>query len=288
MQIQSVLIDALQQELDLPITGFQAISGGDINQAFRLETTQQSFFLKYNQYPQGAEMLRTESAGLRQLAAQQVIPVPQPIAQGTSGAYHFLVLEDWSGQQAAPNFWSGFGQSLAALHRQTTSSFGLSENNFIAKLPQSNRRHHTWSSFYWEERIAPLVRQGFEQGLLDRKAVLSLEKLGRRLPELFQERPPSLLHGDLWSGNFMVALGGQAGLIDPAIYYGHREMDLAMTRLFGGFQMTFYQAYQEAFPLDKGWEDRVLLWQLYPLLVHLLLFGRSYRSAVEGVIKAYQ
>lgn len=288
MPIQSVLVDALQQELDLPIISFQTISGGDINQAFRLETPTQSFFLKYNQYPQGAEMLRTEKAGLEHLAARAVIPVPQPIAQGTRGSYHFLVLEDWSGQQANPRFWPAFGQALAALHQQTQDSFGLFENNFIAKLPQSNRLHTSWSSFYWEERLAPLVQQGFEQGLLDSRAVGQLEQLGKRLSEHFPDRAPSLLHGDLWSGNFMVAPNGQAGLIDPAIYYGHREMDLAMTRLFGGFQGVFYQAYQEAFPLDKGWENRVLLCQLYPLLVHLLLFGRSYRSAVEEVIKAYQ
>lgn len=288
MPIQSVLIDALQQELDLPIISFQAISGGDINQAFRLETPQQSFFLKYNQYPKGAEMLRTERAGLEHLAATEVIPVPQPIAQGTRGSYHFLILEDWSGKRAAPNFWLAFGQSLAALHQQTHDNFGLTENNFIAKLPQSNRLHTTWSSFYWEERLAPLVKQGFEQGLLDDRAVGLLEQLGKRLSEHFPDRAPSLLHGDLWSGNFMVAPNGQAGLIDPAIYYGHREMDLAMTRLFGGFREAFYQAYQETFPLDKGWEGRILLCQLYPLLVHLLLFGRSYRSAVEEVIKAYQ
>lgn len=286
--MQSVLIDALQQELDLPIKSFQAISGGDINQAFRLETTQQSFFLKYNQYPQGAEMLRTERAGLEHLMAKQVIPVPQPKFHGSVASYHFLVLEDWGSQKAHPNFWSGFGRSLAALHRQTHSDFGLWEDNFIARLPQCNQAHNSWSDFYWEERLAPLVQQGFDQGLLDRKAVQSLEELGRKLPKLFPESKPSLLHGDLWSGNFMIAPGGQAGLIDPAIYYGHREMDLAMTRLFGGFDGTFYESYQAVFPLEQDWEERVLLCQLYPLLVHLLLFGRSYRRAIEGVIKAYR
>ncbi|NRB51738.1 MAG: fructosamine kinase family protein [Saprospiraceae bacterium] len=288
MQLQSVLIDALQEELHLPIISFQAISGGDINQAFRLETPQQSFFLKYNQYPQGAEMLRTERAGLEHLATAEVMSVPKPIAQGTRGSYHFLVLEDWSGRRPAPNFWPVFGQSLAALHRQTHDHFGLAENNFIAKLPQSNRLHTSWSSFYWEERLKPLTQQGYERGLLDSKDLRGLEQVGKRLPEYFLDRPPSLLHGDLWSGNFMVAPSGQAGLIDPAIYYGHREVDLAMTRLFGGFQEAFYQAYQEAFPLDIGWEERISLCQLYPLLVHLLLFGRSYRSAVKEVITAYQ
>lgn len=287
MQIPRALIDALQKELASPIIGFQAINGGDINQAFRLETPQLSFFLKYNQYPRGAEMLRTEKAGLEHLAAKDAVAIPKPIIQSTVASYHFLVLEDWSGHQGTQNFWETFGHALAALHQHTQSKFGLFENNFIARLPQSNNYHPSWHSFYWKERLEPLIRQGFEQGLLDRKAVHGLEELEKKLPTLIPETAPSLLHGDLWSGNFMVAPSGQAGLIDPAIYYGHREMDLAMTRLFGGFQEAFYQAYQESFPLDKGWEDRVVLCQLYPLLVHLLLFGRSYRPAVEKVIKAY-
>ena len=288
MQIPRALINALQQELARPIIGFQAISGGDINQAFRLETAQQSFFLKYNQYPSGAAMLYAESVGLQHLASKEVIPIPKPLAQGSAAGHHYLLLPDWSGYKAAHDFWERFGRSLAALHQHTDTSFGLFENNFIAKLPQSNTPHASWANFYWEERLVPMIRQAVDDQLIDSSSVRALEKIGNRRSVLFPEGAPSLLHGDLWSGNFMTSPNGQAGLIDPAIYYGHREMDLAMTRLFGGFEGAFYEAYQAVFPLDLGWADRVLLCQLYPLLVHLNLFGRSYLGAVKRVIKAYQ
>ncbi len=288
MQLPGALTNALQKEIAHPIIGFQAISGGDINQAFRLETAQQSFFLKYNVYPRGAEMLYTERAGLERLAATEALAIPRSLAQGTAEQYHFLLLEDWSDQQAGQHFWETFGRSLAALHQHTDSAFGAVENNFIAKLPQSNTSHHSWPIFYWEERLSPLVKQGFDLGLIDQQNFQALEKLGNKLPKLFPQTAPALLHGDLWSGNYMIAPTGQAGLIDPAVYYGHREMDLAMTRLFGGFQRPFYQAYQEIFPLDQDWEDRILLCQLYPLLVHLVLFGRSYLSAVQQVIRVYE
>lgn len=288
MLIPGALINALQEAVIQPIIRFQAISGGDINQAFRLETAQQSFFLKYNTYPQGAEMLQTEASGLQRLAATNSIAIPNTLAQGSVGQYHYLLLEDWSGFRAGERFWENFGQSLASLHQHTAKAFGAVENNFIAKLDQSNASHPTWPAFYWEERIAPLARLSFDQQLMDKLTLVSVEQLGRRLSNIFPKTLPALLHGDLWNGNYMVAPSGQAGLIDPAVYFGHREMDLAMSRLFGGFQEPFYQAYQDIFPLDEDWEDRVLLCQLYPLLVHLLLFGRSYLGAVKRVIKSYQ
>lgn len=288
MHLPRALADALARELATPIRSFQALAGGDINRAFRLETSQRSFFLKYNAYPQGADMLRTEKSGLDLLAATGSISIPEPVAQGSAQSYHFLLLEDWSGHRAGANFWKNFGHKLALLHQNTAPKFGLHEDNFIASLPQRNQQHDSWTSFYWEERLFPLLQKGLDKQLISYKEFQDVIPLGNKLEQIFPHTAPALLHGDLWSGNYMIAPDGQAGLIDPAIYYGHREMDLAMTRLFGGFPEVFYQTYQSTFPLEAGWTERIPICQLYPLLVHLLLFGRSYWGSIQQVLALYR
>lgn len=287
MALPRALISALEIELSTSILSFQAISGGDINRAFRLETNSCSYFLKYNAYPQGSDMLRTEKRGLVLLAASQSIAIPQPIAQNSAQAYHYLILQDWKAQRKAPNFWEDFGRQLANLHRHSAPKFGLDHDNFIATVPQSNRQHQTWSNFYWQERLFPLLRKAMDQQLIDQEEAKVFERFDKRLEELFPDSVPALVHGDLWNGNYMVAPNGQAGLIDPAVYYGHREMDLSMTKLFGGFHPTFYNAYAASYPLDPDWEDRTGICQLYPLLVHLLLFGRAYWGSIKAILAPY-
>lgn len=287
MQLAAVLVDQLALEYGLVITNTQTLRGGDINKAYRIETTTGSFFLKYNQYPHGYDMLQTEVLGLQELAVAEAIPVPTVHGCGTHNNYHFLLLEDWSQQQAKPDFWPSFGRALAKLHQQSAPQFGLSYPNYMASLHQSNELQEDWPTFYWSERLEPLVRTAVDAGLLTRADSMAFDQLAHKLNLIFPTAPPALLHGDLWSGNYLISPSGQAGLIDPAIYYGHREMDLAMTRLFGGFSDAFYAAYDEFFPLDQLWEERIALCQLYPLLVHVHLFGSSYVQAVRGVIKRY-
>lgn len=287
MQLAAVLVNQLAVEYGLVITNTQALSGGDINQAYRIETSTGSFFLKYNQYPHGYDMLQTEALGLQELAAAEAIPVPTTHGWGTINNYHFLLLEDWSKQQAKGDFWPSFGRALAKLHQQSAPQFGLAYSNYIASLHQSNELQQDWSTFYWSQRLEPLVRTAVDTGLLTRTDSVAFDQLAHKLNLIFPAAAPALLHGDLWSGNYLISPSGQAGLIDPAIYYGHREIDLAMTQLFGGFSEAFYAAYDEFSPLDQHWEERIALCQLYPLLVHVHLFGVAYVQAVKEVLKRY-
>ncbi|MBK8953672.1 MAG: fructosamine kinase family protein [Chitinophagaceae bacterium] len=149
-------------------------------------------------------------------------------------------------------------------------------------MPQLNRQYYTWSELYTHCRIMPLVSRLYGEGAFSSNDVKTAEHFCSRLNELFPDEKPALLHGDLWGGNYLITTGGLAALFDPAVYYGHREMDIGMTKLFGGFNQQFYGAYNAACPLEKGWEKRLPFTQAYPLLVHAVLFGGHYvRSAVE-------
>ncbi len=166
--------------------------------------------------------------------------------------------------------------------------FGLERDNFIATIPQSNKPHSTWASFYRAERLEPLVRLAVDKQLLTDDAASVFDRLFERLPDLVGlAEPPARLHGDLWNGNSLTGLRGEPWFIDPAVYGGHREMDLAMMHLFGGFGPKVFAAYDEAFPLADGHGDRVALYQLYPLLVHVHLFGGGYASAVMNAARYY-
>ena len=281
----------LQQHIlethDYEIVRAAPISGGDINQAFLLETTVQPLFLKYNQYAWGAAMLETEGKGLGLLLSARSLAVPTVVGSGSVDDYHYLLLEYWPRTSPTADFWQDFGTGLALMHQRSSSAFGLSFDNYIGSLYQSNKEQDSWHSFYPQERLRPLLLQGFELGLFSQKDLQYFEHLQRALPGLFPAELPALLHGDLWSGNFLIAPDGKAGLIDPAPYFGHREMDIAMTKLFGGFQASFYEAYQDVFPLVRGWETRLDLWQLYPLLVHAILFQGHYPAAVRQILRNY-
>nr|WP_162276804.1 fructosamine kinase family protein [Mucilaginibacter pedocola] len=157
----------------------------------------------------------------------------------------------------------------------------------IGSLHQSNRQHKSWADFYAEERLQPLVKMAVDSRELGKSDIQQFDKLYAKLPELFDLEPPALIHGDLWSGNFLIDIKGIPFLIDPAVYLGHREMDLALTTLFGGFGATFYEAYQQHYPLSPGFQQRIKLWCLYPLLVHVNLFGGGYSNQLRSHLNAY-
>jgi fructosamine-3-kinase len=163
----------------------------------------------------------------------------------------------------------------------------LATNNYIGSLNQKNDYCDTWSEFYATQRIMPLIRLAFDQHKCTKEDVALTESLCKRLYTLFPEEKPVLIHGDLWSGNFMSDADGQPVIYDPAVYYGSREMDVAMSLLFAGFDKSFYEYYNDAFPLESNWKGRIQLCQLYPLLVHLNLFGGHYYYSVMDVIKKY-
>jgi fructosamine-3-kinase len=283
-EIARQLSKHFNQHVNIPT--YKQIFGGDINQTFHLTTNIGSFFLKVND---GSlkDMFEKEFAGLQLLHQTQTIKIPQPILYDEIENKIFLVTEFVQKGNPSKNFWQTFAQQLAHLHKHSNERFGLSSNNYIGSLHQQNDFCNTWSEFYATQRILPLAQFAFNQNRFDKQDLLLAEKLCNRFEELFPEEKPSLIHGDLWSGNFMSDENGMPVVYDPAVYYGNREMDIAMSLLFGGFDKNFYDFYNEAFPLQPNWKERVQLCQLYPLLVHLILFGGHYYYSVVDIIKKY-
>jgi len=197
----------------------------------------------------------------------------------------FLALEWLEPGPAGTRADEELGRGLAALHAATPEAFGLDQDNFIATLPQANQPASTWAELYGERRLRPQLRHAVSSGRASPELARRVEGVIRRLPELVgPEEPPARLHGDLWSGNVLHTEGGEPCLVDPAVYGGHREVDLAMMRLFGGFSERCYAAYEESYPLSPGHQERVALYQLYPLLVHVNLFGGGYLGSVERAL----
>ena len=204
---------------------------------------------------------------------------------GLVGDQQYLLLEWIEVGKGSTKVFKKAGSGLALLHGKVQPYFGFEEDNYIGNLHQDNRREESWELFYMERRLKPLVKKLFDAGAYSKADLLGTEKFYKNLENIFPKEPPSLLHGDLWSGNFMASVTDEPVLIDPAVYNGHREMDLAMTRLFGGFGEEFYRAYHETYPLEKGWEKRVPIAQLYPLLVHAVLFGGHYVAKTRDIFK---
>ena len=210
-------------------------------------------------------------------------------ADGACPAYLVLEWIETDGARSHDATMEDFGARLAAMHRHTASQHGLEIDNFIGRLPQRNTPDPSWSAFYRDQRIRPQMEMARQRGLLPKRREDLLTRLMDRLPDLLDDAAiqPALLHGDLWGGNYLIDDQGEAVLIDPAVYYGHREMDLAMTALFGGFSRRFYEAYAAAYPLDPGYDERQPLYQLYYILAHLNLFGESYGGRVDSLAAYY-
>lgn len=271
----------------LSIAAYLPIEGGDINQCYLLDTSRGRFFMKVNASLFGLDFFEKEARGLVILANAGAIRVPRPLFDGKFHQQVYLVMEYLEKGKPAPTFWQDFGASIAALHKHTHSTFGLPFQNYIGRLHQQNNAHNNWCSFYKQERIIYLVEKARSGNLLTREEAALAETLCEKIGQFIPEERPALLHGDLWNGNFFARNNGQPAVFDPAVYYGHREMDLAMARLFGGFDPVFFEAYHASFPLQPGWMERTDLFQLYPLLVHLLLFGGSYREQVVSILRKY-
>jgi fructosamine-3-kinase len=287
------LKETLESQLSLKfhkaisITAMKALGGGCINDAHRIETSSGAFFMKYNRSEQYPCMFEKEAMGLELLGSAGEVRIPGVILHGESEDLAFLVLELVTPAPRIEAFWDEFGASLARLHRHHGDHFGLGHDNYIGSLPQSNKKHSDWISFFIEERLERQACMARDSGTLGRSFTAALERLYKKLPEIFPPEKPSLIHGDLWNGNFMADDRGLACLIDPAVYYGHREMDLAMSRLFGGFDRRFYESYEREFPLEKGWRERIDICNLYPLLVHVNLFEGGYGEQVMGTLRRF-
>lgn len=272
---------------EIQILGTSVLPGSAISQAYLVDTTKGRFFMKRNAALFGLDFFEKEARGLDMLANAGAMKVPRPLFDGKYHQEIYVVMEWLEKGQPNPDFWQDFGRSLATLHQISAPQFGLDYNNYIGKIPQSNQHHPQWHEFYADERILKLVRRAVDHKLLAPSYISLADQLCAKLSDLIPEEKPALLHGDLWNGNFMAGKNGKVAIFDPAIYYGHREMDLAMSMLFGGFDQAFYDAYQEASPLAPAFESRLRVHQLYPLLVHLLLFGGHYRKDVERILENY-
>lgn len=281
------VITALELKLGESIINSSPVSGGSINRVYCLQTKQSRYLLKANSKTRFPNMYACEAAGLAAIAATKTIATPAVLFFDDWDAESFLALEWIDTHRPAAISFEKLGQQLAAMHRHTADAFGLNTDNYMGSLNQSNKKHSAWRDFYIAERLIPMVKIAADKHLLSNQDQQLFEKLYHQLLGLFNEERPSLIHGDLWSGNYLIGQNDTPYLIDPAVSYGHREFDIAMTTLFGGFDREFYRSYHENFPLAEGWEQRLDLWNLYPLLLHLNLFGSGYLIQVRQCLKRY-
>jgi len=274
----------LQKVIAKTPKNIQLLTGGDINQVYHCTFDKQDLVVKLNGANKFPNMFEKEKKGL-ELLAKSSFKIPKPIAFGTLENFDYLILE-----YIAPGEhinWEIFGEKLAEMHRKTSSNFGLNYNNYIGSLKQNNNYKSTWEEFYSNFRLLPLTEIARNQQLILKSDVNKIEKLCLKLNELIPNTKPSLIHGDLWSGNLISDKNNEPVLIDPAVYYAHPEMDWAMLSLFGNYPTVAMEKYNEINPIEKDFEKRKEIHQLYPLLVHLILFGKGYYRSVMSIIEKF-
>ena len=263
--------------------GHHSVGGGCINASYVVGDGRREFFVKLNQ-GRLVEMFAAEAEGLGEIVASDSIKAPRPICWGEAAGHAYLVLERLQFGGGDGTTAERLGRQLAAMHRATRNRFGWYRDNTIGSTPQLNDETHDWLSFYRERRLGfqleLVARNGF--GRLRAKGEVLMERLADFFPGYTPQ--PSLLHGDLWSGNQSALEGGEPVIFDPAVYYGDREADLAMTELFGPLPAAFYAAYREAWPLDAGYTTRKTLYNLYHILNHANLFGGGYAGQADAMM----
>ncbi|MBD1843902.1 fructosamine kinase family protein [Cyanobacteria bacterium FACHB-63] len=279
-QIDAQISEALGQTFES--RDRRSVSGGCINQGYQVSNGELTFFVKLNQANQQA-MFEAEALGLQQMAAAQAIRVPTPICVGMAGSSAYIVLEWLELGRGNAQSWAEMGRNLARLHQyQKSTAFGWERDNTIGSTPQLNPWTSNWAEFFTEYRIGYQLKLAAQNGGRFRKGARLLEQI----PELLADHDPkpSIVHGDLWGGNAAVMQSGEPVIFDPAAYWGDREVDLAMTELFGGFPAEFYQGYEEICPIDAGYKRRKTLYNLYHVLNHFNLFGGGYASQADRMI----
>jgi fructosamine-3-kinase len=289
--IQKYLNQFFSDELNLPTSLMQVhtVGGGSINNTYQLIVNSQSkFFLKVNSATKYPKLFHKEKKGLEFLNNKKILRVPSVVACNEIEDYQLLVLEWIEEGLRTEGFWKKFGEQLAAVHHVSNPYFGFEEDNYMGALSQRNDRCDTWIEFFVHRRLQPQIEIAGVNHLLQSKHLTAFENLYRRLGNIFNNEQPSLLHGDLWSGNFMSDQNSDVVLIDPAVYFGHRSMDLAMTTLFSGFDKSFYDSYHYHFPFPKNYREQWDVCNLYPLLIHLNLFGSGYLSQIENILRKFR
>lgn len=272
------IIEAIFPVTNDPQPGITPLHGGDINSVYLVSSQSIQTVLKTNRkvYP---GMFPAEAMGLEALRMADTFRVPEVLQVSEQ----YLLLEYIPEGEKQLVSAETYGRSLAGLHLNQEKTFGFTTNNYIGSLPQRNGIHDRGADFYREERLLPQFETALNKGYRFKNLEVFLKKLETLIPE----EKPSLIHGDLWSGNYMVSHKGEPCLIDPATCYAHREMDHAMMALFGGFPSRYTASYNEVYPLSAAWESRIPLWQLYYMLVHLNIFGSGYYSRCVQIMRRY-
>ena len=280
---------AVAAALGSDIASHRSIGGGSINEAFAcLLSDGRDVFVKTNRGTD-PRMFPCEARGLAWLAEANAVRVPKVLAvNDVDAGEQLLVLELLVAGRRQKDYEERLGRGLARLHRFGAPSFGFFEDNFLATLAQDNSERDDWASFYVEQRLEPLVRRAVDHGHVGASWPRKFDRIFANMAQLAgPAEPPARLHGDLWSGNLHADAAGGPVILDPAVYGGHREIDLAMLRLFGSPSPRFFDAYDEVYPRAPGHADRVKLYQLYPLLAHVNLFGGGYVGSTEAALAAY-
>ncbi len=268
---------------NIALTSASLVAAGNHNQGIRLDTSEGAYFLKLT-INHERNVLHKESEALDMLRKATFLKVPGVHGCGRIGDYNFLLLEFIEPGRPKLDYWENLGLGLAQLHLNQHTKFGLDCDNYIASIPQKNFQMDNWTDFFIEQRLEPMVGKAYYDKLIPLAFLKKFQSIYPRLASIFPIEKPALIHGDLWSGNVISTPDGQPCLIDPALYYGHREMDIAFSRLFGGFDSKFYASYESVFPLEPGFELRMGIYNLYPLLVHLNLFGLAYLTGIERIV----
>ena len=279
------VLDDLEREAGIACTAeVRAVGGGSINRAYRVESGAGAVFLKVNTI-EGAAMFAAEAAGLEAIREARAVATPAVVALGETDDFAWLALE-WIEFRADPQpAAERLGRELAAMHAHTGNCFGWHRDNTIGSIPQPNTPTEEWIDFWRDRRLRFQLELAVPNGLPHECERRVREVIGGVERYFGDYRPePSLLHGDLWGGNWGATGDGVPYIYDPAVYFGDREADLAMTRLFGGFGEPFYKGYQAAWPLAPGWERRVALYNLYHLLNHFNLFGTGYLGRIREAL----
>lgn len=260
-----------------------SVNGGCINDNYKITTNNKEYFLKLNDADYFESFIK-EVDGLQFLSENSTFNIPEVIFMDCYENKAILILEFINQSTITKIGSENFGIKLAEMHAAPQPYFGWKENNYIGTIPQSNKPTKHFFDFFKKQRISPLLNLALERKLLlptEKEWVLT--KIDT-LQDIFPKEPPALIHGDLWSGNYFIDRNNHPVLFDPSIHFSHREMDIAMTKLFGGFENSFYEAYHETYPMEEGWENRLAYYNLYPLLVHLLLFGKSYWRDIYSIL----
>ncbi|SET21861.1 Fructosamine-3-kinase [Salinibacillus kushneri] len=264
------------------------VSGGSINDAYYVETDERAFFIKTNtNIP--SHFFQVEATGLQLIEESNTIDVPHVYGYNhpDSNETGYLIL-DWIEGNALSKTNEQLGHSLAKMHRSEGEKYGLNQDTFIGALTQPNEEYNDWLTYYRNHRLWPQYEQGLQKGRMPGSRRKKMEALLEQLDRWVPASPaPSLLHGDLWGGNWITGPQGRPYLIDPSVLYGDHLFEIAFTEVFGGFSPEFYRAYNERFPLPEYYEDVKPLYQLYYLLVHLNLFGEGYGGSVDRILNRY-